>query len=34
MNKFIHTLGTSNRFPEEFIGLVRGYGIEMAGKGE
>jgi uncharacterized protein (DUF488 family) len=29
MTKFIHTLGTSNRSPEEFIGLLRAYGIEM-----
>jgi uncharacterized protein (DUF488 family) len=29
MNKVIYTLGSSNRFSEEFIGLLRTYGIEM-----
>ena len=29
MNKLIHTLGSSNRSSEEFIGLLRTYGIEM-----
>ena len=29
MTKFIYTLGTSNRSPEEFFGLLRTYGIEM-----
>ena len=29
MQKLIHSLGTSNRSAEEFIGLLRAYGIEM-----
>jgi uncharacterized protein (DUF488 family) len=29
MTKFIHTLGSSNRSLEEFLGLLRTYGIEM-----
>ena len=29
MNKLIHTLGSSNRSSEEFIGLLLTYGIEM-----
>jgi len=29
MTKLIHTLGSSNRSLEEFIGLLRTYGIEM-----
>ena len=29
-DKIIHTLGTGNRSPEEFIGLLRAYGLEMA----
>lgn len=29
MNKIIHTLGSSNRSSEEFIDLIRRYGIEM-----
>lgn len=28
--KIIHTLGTSNRTPEEFVGLLHTYGVEMA----
>jgi uncharacterized protein (DUF488 family) len=29
MNKLIHALGSSNRSLDEFIGLLRTYGIEM-----